>query len=96
MAIKKDYEANFPAYAITAWGKEESTPVTVVFKDAYIKVLSTAGGKDCQNVSVQISSGEKQFIKGYEFCPDMDGPNFIKQAYLYLKTLPEFEGAEDV
>jgi hypothetical protein len=23
------------------------------------------------------------------------GPNPIKQAYLHLKTLPEFEGAED-
>lgn len=29
-----------------------------------------------------------------EYAIDEDNP--IKQAYLYLKTLPEFEGAEDV
>ena len=27
--------------------------------------------------------------------PVAGSPNFIKQAYLYLKTLPEFSGAED-
>lgn len=27
---------------------------------------------------------------------DIDGDNPIKQAYLYLKTLPEFSNAEDI
>ena len=31
----------------------------------------------------------------YEADYDLHGENPIKQAYLYLKTLPEFEGAED-
>lgn len=30
-----------------------------------------------------------------KFSPDLDGENFIKQAYKYIKTLPEFTGAVD-
>jgi hypothetical protein len=29
------------------------------------------------------------------FFPSLEGNNFIAQAYEHLKTLPEFEGAED-
>ena len=31
----------------------------------------------------------------YTFQPDLEGPNFIAQAYEHLKTLPEFADAED-
>jgi hypothetical protein len=31
----------------------------------------------------------------YKFAPNLDGANFIKQAYEHLKTLPEFSGATD-
>ena len=30
-----------------------------------------------------------------KFSPDLNGENFIKQAYAHLKTLPEFAGATD-
>lgn len=34
---------------------------------------------------------------GFEFTPDLESSdNFIKQAYEYLKTLPEFSDATDV
>lgn len=33
--------------------------------------------------------------RGYYFNLDMEGDNPLKQAYEHLKTLPEFEGAED-
>ena len=33
--------------------------------------------------------------KEYEFSVDLEGPHPIKQAYLYLKTLPEFADAID-
>jgi len=32
----------------------------------------------------------------YEADYDLYGENPVKQAYLYVKTLPEYEGAEDV
>jgi hypothetical protein len=31
----------------------------------------------------------------YSFAPDLNGKNFIAQAYEHLKTLPEFAGATD-
>lgn len=33
--------------------------------------------------------------KSYQCEYDIDGKNPIKQAYVYLKTLPEFESAQD-
>ena len=33
--------------------------------------------------------------QGYTCIYDLDGPNPIKQAYEYLKTLPEFSNATD-
>jgi hypothetical protein len=35
----------------------------------------------------------KQFEVG--FAPDWNGPNYRKQAYDYLKTLPDYAGAAD-
>lgn len=34
--------------------------------------------------------------KGYNFIPKLEGDNFFKQAYEYLKTLEEFKDAIDV
>ncbi len=31
----------------------------------------------------------------HSFAPNMQGENFIKQAYVHLKTLPAFDGAVD-
>lgn len=33
--------------------------------------------------------------RGYYFNLDMEGANPVQQAYDYIKTLPEFSGAED-
>lgn len=63
--------------------------------DAYIKVAKMTGDKNKQICYVHLIDGEGIIQQQYEFVPDMDGPNFIKQAYLYLKTLPEFAGAVD-
>ena len=35
------------------------------------------------------------FDASYQADLSLDGPNPIKQAYLHLKTLPEFSGAVD-
>lgn len=66
--------------------------------DGYIKVSSVAGEKGGLAVQLDYSAGQ-QFqavqTKSVNFIPDMEGGNFIKQAYLYLKTLPEFADAVD-
>ena len=63
--------------------------------DAYIKVLTVAGGKAELTALVQFSGTNFSFQKSFNLVPDLDGPNFIKQVYGHLKTLPEFSGAVD-
>lgn len=76
---------------------------TIVFKgieikDAYMKVWSYEGNKSelrC-GVSIQVdSNGEMLDSKQYQVPYTLDGENPVKQSYEYLKTLPEFEGAQD-
>jgi hypothetical protein len=84
MALAKNIEAS-------AFGKQ-------VFISAYIKVNSVAGNKEIITCSVITFAENKKNVvveKTYYFKPHMDKGNFIAQAYEYLKTLPEFEGATD-
>lgn len=64
--------------------------------DAYIKVVAVGGDKHEANAEVSLSDGHTKLIENYSFSVDLDGPNFIKQAYDHLKTLDRFSGAEDV
>lgn len=64
--------------------------------DAVIKVNSVTGSKEAATADVRFIVGNNSFAKPYKFTPKMDGDNFIKQAYLHLKTLPEFNGAQDI
>lgn len=67
-----------------------------VFVDAYIKVESVNGTKEKVTAYVSYKKNDAMLQqKGFAFAPDMDGPNFIKQAYEFMKTLPEFETAID-
>lgn len=67
--------------------------------NCYIKVNSISGGKDGLLAQVLFTkdSSSGEFVKSSEhaFTPNLDGQNFIAQAYNYLKTLPEFAGATD-
>jgi len=67
--------------------------------NAYWKIVAVSGNKDEVKISVDVSNnGQTIGSKTYGFTPSVDGgsANFIKQGYVYLKTLPEFSGAEDV
>jgi hypothetical protein len=74
-------------------------PLGEVEIDAYIQVIHVSGSKDraACNVRTRKESANGGIVSDTveEFTPDMDGPNFIKQAYLHLKALPEFAGAVD-
>lgn len=61
------------------------------------KIVSISGDKNLLHFAVQFAGDEISFVEQYSFTPSVEdgAPNFIKQAYLYLKTLSEFEGAED-
>ena len=71
----------------------------VFFQDCYIKVLSVNGTKISVQTTYAIFDKKDGAIlesRNSNFVPDMDGGNFIKQAYEHLKTFPEFEKATDV
>jgi hypothetical protein len=82
-----------------------NTGITVQNSYSKVELLSLIG-KDVINFSVRnyaespqgrdvqlpYFSEEKNFRCDY----DINGENPIKQAYVYLKTLPEFEGVSDV
>ena len=75
-----------------------STPATL--QDAYCKVVQINGDKTKITFDVVCFNKTDDSIipavkKQYSFAPDINGVNFIAQAYNHLKTLPEFAGATD-
>jgi hypothetical protein len=84
MALKK---------TITA---KDNFGIEVTIPETYIKVESTLGNKNEQQIVVSFTKNNSLLnSKQYLFTPNMDGDNFIKQAYLHLKTLPEFADSVD-
>lgn len=73
---------------------------------AYIRIDEQSGDKANVNLRVHTyttlencQAGRPWIVEElYNFTPSVadDAPNFIKQGYEYLKTLPEFELATDV
>lgn len=85
MALQKNITAS-------AFGQE------IEIAHSYIRVSRLEGSKAGLSFSVDYLNGDA-FVKreAFQFEPSVkDGAaNFIAQAYEHLKTLPEFEGAED-
>jgi hypothetical protein len=70
----------------------------VIFNNAYIKVIALSGSKESIRIEVGTHKNADSlalYCQQYYFVPDLNGKNFIAQAYDYLKTLPEFSGAID-
>ena len=72
-----------------------------ILHDAYIRVESINGTKNSLSFSVVAYNKKDNDMEVaqnmfFVFAPEINGTNFIKQAYGYLKTLPEFAGAKDV
>jgi hypothetical protein len=64
--------------------------------ECYIKVETVNGSKKTVLANVTMTNKEG-IVRNYScaFEPNMNGGNFIAQAYFYLKTLPEFANAID-
>lgn len=85
MALTKNIQVN-------AFGQN------IVVPNAYIKVNFVKGTKLEVSCSVITYAEDKTDIvkeQLFSFVPDLTGANFIKQAYGYLKSLPEFSDAKD-
>jgi hypothetical protein len=85
MALQKIHQINFH-------GKD------IVFENCYFKVLSIKGDKESITFTLDAMSsknGSSISKIDYVFTPELEGVNFIAQAYNNLKTRPEFAGAVD-
>jgi hypothetical protein len=70
----------------------------VTFPKAYVKVEKIIGNLSLLEIYLAVYSAKGEtFIesKKYLFIPSAEGYNFVKQAYLYLKSLPEFADVVD-
>lgn len=70
----------------------------VTFSTSYAKVTSIQGTKESIVASFEFrpdAAGIPFAWGAASFAPVLEGDNFICQAYLHLKTLPEFAGATD-
>jgi len=79
---------------------------SLIINNAYVRIDTINGYKGELTISVNSYVSQESFIEGddylgltrfYKFIPILEdnSPNFIKQGYEYLKTLPEFENATD-
>jgi hypothetical protein len=71
---------------------------TIVFPNAYIKVVSVSARKDFAAATYKFYKTQNEpelEERTIRFTYDLEGPNSIKQAYQFLKTLPEFSDAVD-
>ncbi len=81
--------------------KPLSTPFGINVNDAYHRVASIAMSRPAKvsfalNAYATGAAHEAPLsAKTYSFDYDLHGSNVIAQAYEYLKTLKEFEGATD-
>ena len=85
MALQKNLTAKY-------FGK------SITLNNAYIKILRIDGTKE--NVSLVVAAktekdGELIWEKGFFFDPLSKEKNIFAGGYEHLKTLPEFDGAED-
>jgi len=96
MALRKFIETEGNSIVHTPLGVIENGTCRVSFV-AYVKVTSINGNKNQVVADVCFIGDKVQFIKHYTIpvSVESNAPNFIEQVYKHLKTLSEFDGAED-
>ncbi len=106
MALRKDFEISLE-YANTSIACSQEVvniPAVIthgfLLNKAYVKITNVDGDKTKTSLRVGIFTEDQLHLvieKPYFFIPSVedDAPNFIKQGYEHLKTLPDFEGATD-
>jgi hypothetical protein len=84
--------------ALTLDFKAQAFGQDIILKDSYVRVNSVYWDKHQTTGNVDVcDSITKATLKtvAYSFASTMDGGNFVKQTYEFLKTLPEFADAID-
>jgi hypothetical protein len=71
------------------------TSQSSITDELYVKVEKVVSTKSTANCLVSFTGNVINGMNNYEFQVNLNGDNFIKQAYLHLKTLLEFADAVD-
>lgn len=95
-SIVADLAATMPSCAARCtitYAKDVVVPAT------YMRVADLSGSKDGVAFSLEVfEDSYRQCLierQMHTFVPNMEGANFVRQAYEHLKTLPEFADAVD-
>ncbi len=85
--------------------KTVTTNSSIEVQNAYLRIDDIGGNKTIQKIALGVYVNKDKYNDGvspvvtyyYSFQPSVDdsATNFIKQAYVYLKTLDEFKDATD-
>lgn len=96
MSLRKLIEINGEGFINTPSGQISLGNQKFAFS-AYCKVVEINANKKTGHILVECSDENYKMIKPYQIPLSVEesSPNFIKQAYLYLKTLPEWADATD-
>lgn len=69
------------------------------FVDAYIKVFELYGSKELMTAKIEIckaKGGQRLETTSHNFAPNLESENnFLRQAYMEIKTLPQFVNSID-
>jgi hypothetical protein len=96
MALTVIINESTSAFARTSLGTVELDNYQVLIQDVYVKVENVFCSKLKATAVVSYTNNTNKLAqRSFEFQYDLNGPNPIKQAYLHLKTLPEFADAVD-
>lgn len=96
MALRKIITIEGEAFVETPSGKISLGKQKTAFT-AYCKIVNLSGDKVDGRVTVECVGDNCKTVNQYfvEFSVEDGAPNFIKQAYIHLKTLPDFAEATD-
>lgn len=96
MALRKIIQVEGEAFVSTPSGQVSIGQQKTAF-NAYCKIVEIRGSKERGRITVECKadnySVNKQFV--VPFSVEDGAPNFVKQAYVHLKTLPEWADATD-
>lgn len=96
MALRKIIEIEGEAFIRFPHGEQKLGKQKSSFL-AYCKITNISADKQSGRIIVECK-GDNQSIKkqyGVPLSVEDNAPNFIKQAYMHLKTLPEWADATD-
>lgn len=80
---------------------QTSTPFGITLPEAYVKVSSFAGNKDCFTIQLDYFATQAArdagtpVVKSESYQFNTTEPQNVASLYTYLKTLPEFATAVD-